>query len=67
MPPSEGDSNVKKKCGNEHNWRECHQAWVLHSPDECKKNPDHTDSSKDKKSFAAKISKMLAEEGSDSE
>ena len=67
MTSSEGDPNTKNKDGKEYNWLKHRQAWVPFSPDECKKNPDYEEMSKDKVSFATKISRMLAEEESDSE
>ena len=65
VPPSEGQSQQKQKDGKSYNWCKHHQAWVLHDPSECKKNPDfQTEDApkRDKVSFAAKLSKLLAED-----
>ena len=55
--------------GKEFDWCKHHQAWVLHEPQDCKKNPDNEDDKDDdnKVSFASKLSKTLADEGSDQE
>ena len=65
VPPSEGQSQQKQKDGKSYNWCKYHQAWVLHDPSECKKNPDlqtKDTPKRDKVSFAAKLSKLLAED-----
>ena len=40
---------------------------MMHSPEECKKNPDYEEMPKERASIAVKISRMLAEDESDSE
>ena len=69
VPPSEGKPQKMSKDGKECNWCKCHQAWVLHEPQDCKKNPDNEDNKDNdqKVSFAAQLSRMLADDGSDQE
>ena len=65
VPPSEGQSHQKKKDEKSYNWCKYHQAWVLHDPSECQKNPDFQAEEKPKRnkvSFAAKLNQLLAED-----
>ena len=69
VPPAEGEKETKVKEDKNYNWYKHHQAWVLHKPSECKKNPnfESNDENAEKKvSFVAQLKSILASD-SDSE